>query len=310
MRILLTGVCGFIGSHIAEKFLKEGNEVLGVDNLLTGREENLGILSGYKNFEFKKTNVEDFVADQDFDIILHLASCASPKDYIKYPLETMSANSKGTWNLLESIKSKKIRLVYGSTSEVYGDPLITPQHEEYYGNVNPVGERSVYDESKRFGEALCMAYYRKFNIDVRIIRIFNTYGPRMKMEDGRVIPNFITQALKNEDLTVYGDGNQTRSFCYIDDMVEAIYRVCTKENIKERILNLGNPYEIKIIDVARIILKLTSSSSDIKFLSLPPDDPKRRCPVIDRAKKEIEWEPRISLEEGLKKTIEYFKRFI
>ncbi len=310
MRILLTGACGFIGSHIAERFLKEGSEVLGVDNLLTGRKQNLEILSGYKNFEFKKINIEDFRINREFDLILHLASCASPKDYMEYPLETMSANSKGTWNLLESIKGKKTRFVYGSTSEVYGDPLESPQKEEYYGNVNPVGKRSVYDESKRFGEALCMAYYRKFNLDIRIIRIFNTYGPRMKMDDGRVIPNLITQALRNKDLTVYGDGNQTRSFCYIEDMVEAIYRVCTKENLNERILNLGNPNEIKIIDVANIILKLTSSSSGIKFLPLPPDDPKRRCPVIEKAKKETGWEPITSFEDGLKKTIEYFKNFV
>lgn len=310
MRILITGVCGFIGSHLAERFLKEENEVFGIDNFLTGRKENLEILLKYKNFRFEKISVEDLKKNEKFELIIHLASCASPKDYLKYPLETMKANSIGTWNLLEISKNIKARFVYGSTSEVYGDPLENPQKEEYYGNVNPVGERSVYDESKRFGEALCMAYYRKFKVDVRIVRIFNTYGPRMKIDDGRVIPNFITQALKNEDLTIYGDGNQTRSFCYIDDLVEGIYKFSLKENIKERIINLGNPYEIKIIDVAEIILKLTGSKSKMKFYPLPMDDPKRRCPDIKKAKLEINWEPKTELIEGLKNTIEYFKKIL
>ena len=307
MRVLLTGVAGFIGSHLAERFLKEGNYLLGIDNFLTGKEENLKVLLKYKNFEFKKNNVEDFKEDEGFDLIVHLASCASPKDYLKYPVETMSANSIGTWNLLEISKKHNSRFIYGSTSEVYGDPKEFPQKESYYGNVNPVGPRSVYDEAKRFGEALSILYHRKFNLDVRIIRIFNTYGPRMKMDDGRVVPNFITQALKNEDLTIYGDGNQTRSFCYIDDMVEGIYRICIKDRINERIINLGNPNEIKIIELAKIILELTSSKSNIKFYPLPEDDPKRRCPDIERAKKEIGWEPKTNLYEGLKKTIEYFK---
>ncbi len=310
MRILITGVCGFIGSHLAEKFLREGNEVFGIDNFLTGKKENLEILLKYKNFKFEKNSVENFKKNEKFDLIIHLASCASPKDYLKYPLETMSANSIGTWNLLEISKKLNARFLYGSTSEVYGDPLENPQKEEYYGNVNPVGERSVYDESKRFGEALCMAYYRKFKLDVRIVRIFNTYGPRMKMDDGRVIPNFITQALRNEDLTIYGDGNQTRSFCYIDDLVEGIYRFSLKEKVKERIINLGNPEEIKIIDVAEIILKLIGSNSKMKFYPLPKDDPKRRCPDIEKAKIEINFEPRTELIEGLKKTIEYFKNIL
>ncbi|MEO0231666.1 MAG: UDP-glucuronic acid decarboxylase family protein [candidate division WOR-3 bacterium] len=310
MRILITGVCGFIGSHLAERFLREGNEVFGIDNFLTGKKENLEILLKYKNFNFEKNSVENFKKNEKFDLIIHLASCASPKDYLKYPLETMSANSIGTWNLLEISKKLNARFLYGSTSEVYGDPLENPQKEEYYGNVNPVGERSVYDESKRFGEALCMAYYRKFKLDVRIVRIFNTYGPRMKMDDGRVIPNFITQALRNEDLTIYGDGNQTRSFCYIDDLVEGIYRFSLKEKVKERIINLGNPEEIKIIDVAEIILKLIGSNSKMKFYPLPKDDPKRRCPDIEKAKIEINFEPRTELIEGLKKTIEYFKNIL
>jgi len=310
MRVLLTGIAGFIGSHLAEKFLKEGHYVFGVDNFLTGKEENLKLFLKYKNFEFKKIDVEDFKENERFDLIVHLASCASPKDYLKYPIETMKANSIGTWNLLEISKKYGSRFIYGSTSEVYGDPKESPQKESYYGNVNPVGPRSVYDEAKRFGEALAILYYRKFNVDVRIIRIFNTYGPRMKMDDGRVIPNFITQALKNEDLTIYGDGNQTRSFCYIDDMVEGIYRICVKDGIKERVINLGNPDEIKIIELAKIILELTSSKSNIKFCPLPEDDPKRRCPDIERAKKEIGWEPKTSLYEGLKKTIEYFKSIL
>lgn len=310
MRILITGVCGFIGSHLAERFLKEGNEVFGIDNFLTGKEENLKILLKYKNFKFERINVEDFKKNEKFNLIIHLASCASPKDYLKYPLETMSANSIGTWNLLEISKNLNSRFVYGSTSEVYGDPLENPQREEYYGNVNPVGERSVYDESKRFGEALCMTYYRKFKVDVRIVRIFNTYGPRMKMDDGRVIPNFITQALKNEDLTIYGDGSQTRSFCYISDLIEGIYKFSLKENVKERIINLGNPDEIKIIELAEIILKLIDSKSKIKFFPLPADDPKRRCPDIKKAKIEIDFEPKTSLIDGLKKTIEYFKEIL
>ncbi len=310
MRVLLTGIAGFIGSHLAERFLKEGNCVLGIDNFLTGKEENLKVLLKYKNFEFKKISVEDFKEDDKFDLIVHLASCASPKDYLNYPVETMSANSIGTWNLLEISKKYNSRFVYGSTSEVYGDPKEFPQKESYYGNVNPIGPRSVYDEAKRFGEALSILYYRKFNVDVRIIRIFNTYGPRMKMDDGRVVPNFIIQALKNEDLTVYGDGNQTRSFCYIDDMVEGIYRICVKDKINERVINLGNPNEIKIIELAKIILELTSSKSNIKFYPLPEDDPKRRCPDIERAKREIEWEPKINLYEGLKRTIEYFKSIL
>jgi len=310
MRVLLTGIAGFIGSHLAERFLKEGNCVVGIDNFLTGKEENLKVLLKYKNFEFKKISVEDFKEDDKFDLIVHLASCASPKDYLNYPVETMSANSIGTWNLLEISKKHNSRFVYGSTSEVYGDPKEFPQKESYYGNVNPIGPRSVYDEAKRFGEALSILYYRKFNVDVRIIRIFNTYGPRMKMDDGRVVPNFIIQALKNEDLTVYGDGNQTRSFCYIDDMVEGIYRICVKDKINERVINLGNPNEIKIIELAKIILELTSSKSNIKFYPLPEDDPKRRCPDIERAKREIEWEPKINLYEGLKRTIEYFKSIL
>jgi len=308
--VLLTGIAGFIGSHLAERFLKEGDCVLGIDNFLTGKEENLKVLLKYKNFEFKKISVEDFKEDDKFDLIVHLASCASPKDYLNYPVETMSANSIGTWNLLEISKKHNSRFVYGSTSEVYGDPKEFPQKESYYGNVNPIGPRSVYDEAKRFGEALSILYYRKFNVDVRIIRIFNTYGPRMKMDDGRVVPNFIIQALKNEDLTVYGDGNQTRSFCYIDDMVEGIYRICVKDKINERVINLGNPNEIKIIELAKIILELTSSKSNIRFHPLPEDDPKRRCPDIERAKREIEWEPKINLYEGLKRTIEYFKSIL
>ncbi len=310
MRILITGVCGFIGSHLAEKFLKEGEEVFGIDNFLTGNEQNLKVLLKYKNFKFEKVSVEDIEKIEKFDLIIHLASCASPKDYLKYPLETMSANSIGTWKLLEISKKINARFVYGSTSEIYGDPLETPQKEEYHGNVNPVGERSVYDESKRFGEALCMAYYRKFKVDIRIVRIFNTYGPRMKMDDGRVIPNFITQALKNKDLTIYGDGNQTRSFCYVDDLIEGISKFSLKEKVKERIINLGNPDEVKIKDLANLILKLTGSKSKMKFFPLPPDDPKRRCPDIQRAKNEINWKPKIGLKDGLLKTIEYFKEVL
>ncbi|MEO0296692.1 MAG: UDP-glucuronic acid decarboxylase family protein [candidate division WOR-3 bacterium] len=311
MRILITGCAGFIGSHLCEKFLVKGDEVTGIDNFITGSKKNVEILKKYKNFKFLELDVcNELKIKERFDIIYHIASPASPKHYYEFQLETMLVNSIGTKNLLDKAKIDNSVFVFASTSEVYGDPLIHPQREDYNGNVNPVGERSMYDESKRFGEALCMVYFRKFNVDVRIVRIFNTFGPRMKKEDGRVIPNFIMQALRNKPLTIYGDGSQTRSFCYIDDMVEGLIKVGIKENLKGEVINLGNPHEIKIIELSEIIEKLLNKNLKKKFLPLPKDDPKRRCPDIEKAKKLLEWEPKVSFKEGLLKTIEYFKEYL
>ncbi|MEO0254691.1 MAG: UDP-glucuronic acid decarboxylase family protein [candidate division WOR-3 bacterium] len=311
MRILITGCAGFIGSHLCEKFLIKGDEVTGIDNFITGSKKNVEILKKYKNFKFLELDVcNKLNIKKKFDIIYHIASPASPKHYHEFQLETMLVNSIGTKNLLDKAKIDNSVFVFASTSEVYGDPLVHPQKEDYYGNVNPIGERSMYDESKRFGEALCMVYFRKFNVDIRIVRIFNTFGPRMKMEDGRVIPNFIVQALRNEPLTIYGDGSQTRSFCYIDDMVEGLIKVGIKANLKGEVINLGNPHEIKIIELAEIVEKLLNKNLNKKFLPLPKDDPKKRCPDIEKAKKLLEWEPKVSFEEGLLKTIEYFKEHL
>ncbi|MEN3045375.1 MAG: UDP-glucuronic acid decarboxylase family protein [Candidatus Hydrothermales bacterium] len=308
MRILVTGCAGFIGSHLCEHFLNLGEEVTGIDNFITGNKKNVELLKKYRNFKFFELDVCDVVElPERYDIIYHLASPASPKQYYNYQLETMLANSYGTKNLLEKAKKDGSVFVFASTSEVYGDPLIHPQREDYNGNVNPIGERSVYDESKRFGEALCMVFFRKFDLDVRIARIFNTYGPRMDIDDGRVIPNFMVQALKNLPLTIYGDGNQTRSFCYIDDMVEALKRMGVKSNLKGEVINLGNPKEIRIIELAEIIEKLVNRKLEKKFLPLPKDDPQRRCPNIEKAKKVLDWEPKVEFEEGLQKTLDYFR---
>ncbi len=311
MRILITGCAGFIGSHLCERFLKEKCEVTGIDNFITGNRENVDILKKYENFEFIEHDVVDEInIDKKFDIIYHLASPASPKKYFEYQVETMLVNSLGTKNLLDKTKKEGSIFVFASTSEVYGDPLLHPQKESYYGNVNPVGPRSMYDEAKRFGEALCMVYLRKYGLDIRIARIFNTYGPRMGIKDGRVIPNFMVQALKGEALTIYGDGSQTRSFCYIDDMVEGLYRIGTYKNLKGEVINLGNPYEIKIIELADIIEKLLNKKLEKKFLPLPEDDPKKRCPDIEKAQKFLNWNPSTPFEEGLLKTMEYFREVL
>ncbi len=311
MRILITGCAGFIGSHLCEKFLKEKHEVTGVDNFITGNRKNIDILKKYNNFEFIEQDVISGIKiNKKFDIIYHLASPASPKHYSEYQLETMLVNSVGTENLLDKTKEDGSTFVFASTSEVYGDPLVHPQKENYYGNVNPVGPRSMYDEAKRFGEALCMVYLRKYNIDIRIARIFNTYGPRMGVEDGRVIPNFMVQAIREKPLTIYGDGTQTRSFCYIDDMVEGLYRIGVYKDLKGEVINLGNPYEIKIIELAEIIEELVNKKLQRKFLPLPQDDPKKRCPDIEKAEKLLNWKPSTPFREGLLKTLEYFKEIL
>ncbi len=307
MRVLITGAAGFIGSHLCDRFIEEGHYVIGMDNFLTGSPDNIAHLFGNKNFHFIEYNVTNFIyIEGDIDIVLHFACPASPVDYMNYPIQTLKVDSLGTLHTVGLAKAKKARYVFASTSEVYGDPQVHPQPEDYWGYVNPVGIRSVYDEAKRFSESTTMAYHRVHRIDVRILRIFNTYGPRMRLDDGRVIPNFIGQALRGEDLTVYGDGTQTRSFCYIDDLIEGIYRASVYENLNGEVINLGNPEEYKIIDLAKKIIEKTNSNSKIIFEPLPEDDPKRRCPDITKAKKILNWEPRISLEEGLEKTIKYF----
>ena len=308
MRVLITGAAGFIGSHLCERFLREGHEVIGMDNFLTGSPDNIAHLFENPDFTFLRYDVTNFIyVKGDLDLILHFACPASPVDYMNHPIHTMKVDSLGTLNTLGLAKAKGARYVFASTSEVYGNPTVHPQPETYWGNVNPLGPRSVYDEAKRFSEALTMAYHREHGIDVRIVRIFNTYGPRMRIDDGRVIPNFVSQALRGEDLTVYGDGTQTRSFCYIDDLVEGIYRVAMKEDIGGEVFNLGNPEEWSILDLAKLILDLTESPSRIKFVDRPEDDPDRRRPDITKAKKVLGWEPKVSLREGLERTISWFR---
>lgn len=310
-KVLITGAAGFIGSHLCDRFIKEGFYVIGLDSFLTGNPDNIAHLIGNERFKFIKYDVTNFIYIPDeIDIILHFACPASPVDYLNHPIHTMKVDSLGTINTLGLAKTKKARYIFASTSEVYGDPQVHPQPETYWGNVNPIGPRSVYDEAKRFSEALTMAYFRKHKLDTRIIRIFNTYGPRMRMNDGRVVPNFITQALKNEPITVYGDGKQTRSFCYIDDMVEGIFKTAIMEGLNGEVFNLGDPEEYKILDFAQIIKKLINSESLIIFKTLPQDDPKQRKPNIAKIKKIINWEPKINLEEGLKRTIKYFRKSV
>lgn len=308
MKILITGVAGFIGSHLADYFVEKKEEVIGIDNFITGRRENFQHLFNEPNFTFIEgdiTDVQSLEKISEVDTILHFASPASPKDYLAYPIMTLKTGSLGTLQLLELALRHRAILVYASTSEVYGDPLVHPQREDYWGNVNPVGPRSVYDESKRFAESLITAYHRHYGLPIRIARIFNTYGPRMRFDDGRVVPNLLNQAQRNEPLTIYGDGTQTRSFCYISDMIEGIVRL-QKTEIFEPV-NLGNPNEFRIIDFARLILEITGSKSPIKFLPLPEDDPKRRCPDISKARKYLNWEPKVNINEGLKLTYEWIK---
>ena len=303
MRYVITGGAGFIGSHLVDKLLSLDHQIVVIDNLLTGRKENLRI---HKNLTFIQQNVYDYIeVDGRVDWVLHLASPASPVDFTKYPIQILKTGSSGTINCLGLSKGKKAKFLLASTSEVYGDPLEHPQKETYIGNVDPISERAVYDEAKRFAEAVTMAYHRFHNIDTRICRIFNTYGPRMRADDGRVISNFISQALRNEPITVYGDGNQTRSFQYVTDLIEGITRLMEAEYHFP--VNLGNPIEFTILELAKIVIKLTSSKSEIVFKPLPERDPKRRRPDITRGREILKWEPKISLEEGLTRMIEYYK---
>ncbi|MFD1094498.1 UDP-glucuronic acid decarboxylase family protein [Salegentibacter chungangensis] len=305
-RILITGAAGFLASHLCDRFIKEGYEVIGMDNLITGNLKNIEHLFKLPNFEFYHHDVTTFVhVPGKLDYILHFASPASPIDYLKIPIQTLKVGSLGTLHLLGLAKEKKARILIASTSEVYGDPQVHPQNEEYYGNVSSTGPRGVYDEAKRFQESLTMAYHRFHGLETRIARIFNTYGPRMRLNDGRVIPAFIGQALRGEDLTVFGDGNQTRSFCYVDDQVEGIYRLLLSDYSEP--VNIGNPEEITIKDFAEEIIKLTGTNQKIVYKELPKDDPMQRQPDITRAKQVLGWEPKISRSEGMKITYDYFK---
>lgn len=307
-RILVTGGAGFIGSHLCERFLKDGHDVVCVDNLLTGDRDNIAHLFGYRHFTFLEQDVTNYVyVSGDLDAIMHFASPASPVDYLELPIQTLKVGSLGTHKALGLAKAKNARILVASTSEVYGDPLIHPQTEDYWGNVNPIGPRGVYDEAKRFLEAMTMAYHRTHGVDTKIVRIFNTYGPRMRMRDGRVVPNFICQALKNEPLTVYGEGDQTRSFCFVDDLVEGLIRLLWSDDPGP--VNIGNPNEMTILQFAEKIIALSDSKSKIDYRPLPEDDPKVRQPDITKAKRVLGgWEPKVSLDEGLRSTIEYFKQ--
>ncbi len=305
-RVLITGGAGFLGSHLCERFLKENFHVIAMDNLITGDLKNIEHLFKSADFEFYHHDVSSYVhVPGELKYILHFASPASPIDYLKIPIQTLKVGSLGTHNLLGLARAKKARILVASTSEVYGDPLVHPQTEEYYGNVNPIGPRGVYDEAKRFQEAITMAYHTYHKVDTRIIRIFNTYGPRMRLNDGRVLPAFIGQALRGEDLTVFGDGSQTRSFCYVDDEVEGIYRLLMSDYHLP--VNIGNPDEITINDFAEEIVKLTGTKQKIIYNPLPKDDPKQRQPDITKARQLLGWEPKVSRAEGLKITYDYFK---
>jgi len=306
MRVLITGAAGFLGSHLCDRFLAEGDEVVGLDNYITGSPENIAHLSADKRFSFVKQNISEYTEISGaLDGVLHFASPASPIDYLKLPIETLKVGSLGTINALGIAKAKGARFFLASTSEVYGDPLEHPQTEGYWGNVNPIGPRAVYDEAKRFSEAATMAYHRTHGIDTRIVRIFNTYGPRMRPQDGRVVSNFITQALAGQPLTVYGDGSQTRSFCYVDDEVEGIFRLFMRGDAQPT--NIGNPDEYTVKQLAEIVIELTRSSSEIVYEELPTDDPKVRKPDISRARRMLGWEPKVPVREGVARTVEYFR---
>ncbi|WP_288368862.1 UDP-glucuronic acid decarboxylase family protein [uncultured Roseivirga sp.] len=305
-RVLVTGAAGFLGSHLCDRFIKEGFYVIGMDNLITGNMENIEHLMPLENFEFYHQDVSKYVhIPGNLDYILHFASPASPIDYLKIPIQTLKVGSLGTHNLLGLARAKNARMLIASTSEVYGDPLVHPQTEEYYGNVNPVGPRGVYDEAKRFQEAMTMAYHTFHGLETRIVRIFNTYGPRMRLNDGRVLPAFIGQALRGEDLTVFGDGSQTRSFCYVDDQVEGIFQLLMSDYPYP--VNIGNPDEITIAQFAEEIISLTGTSQKVIYKPLPKDDPMQRKPDITKAKEILGWEPKVGRNEGLKITYDYFK---
>ncbi len=306
MRVLVTGGAGFLGSHLCDKLLAEGHEVLAMDNLITGDTDNIAHLAGHERFTYVKHDVTNFIYVQGpVDAVLHFASPASPVDYLELPIQTLKVGSLGTHNALGLAKEKGARFLLASTSEVYGDPLVHPQTEDYWGNVNPIGPRGVYDEAKRFAEAMTMAYHRHHGIETRIVRIFNTYGPRMRVNDGRVVPNFIKQALQGMPLTVYGDGSQTRSFCYVSDLVEGIYRLLMSDEVEP--VNIGNPREMTILEFAQHINELTGNPGGIIFKPLPKDDPQQRQPDISKARRILGWEPKVSLDEGLAPTIAYFR---
>jgi len=307
--ILITGGAGFLGSHLVDRFLSEGFQVIVMDNLLTGSLDNIGHHFGNPDFSFVHHDVTEYnhVAGK-LDYILHFASPASPKDYLNFPIQTLKVGSLGTHKILGLAKAKGARMLIASTSEVYGDPLIHPQKEEYWGNVNPIGYRGVYDEAKRFMEAMTMAYHRFHGVETRIVRIFNTYGPRMRLDDGRALPAFVGQALRGDDITVFGDGSQTRSFCYVSDQVEGIFRLLHSDYTEP--VNIGNPEEVTILEFAKEIVELTGSKSKITFKELPQDDPKVRQPDITLAKEVLGWEPKVAREKGLKTTVDYFKQHL
>lgn len=309
MRILLTGAAGFLGSHLAERLLKEGHEVVGLDNFSTGQRRNLERLEHFPGFTFQLADASQPLAVEGaLNWVLHFASPASPPRYLRLPVETLLVNAEGTRHLLDLARAKGAAFFLASTSEVYGDPLVHPQPETYWGNVNPIGPRSIYDEGKRYAEALTTAYHRAYGVPVRIVRIFNTYGPFMDPEDGRVVSNFIIQALKGEPLTVFGDGSQTRSFCYVDDLIEGIRRLMEVDYPYP--VNLGNPEEYRVLELAQLVKELTGSPSPITFLPLPEDDPKQRRPDITLARRLLGWEPRVPVREGLKRTIAYFREVV
>ena len=308
-RVLITGGAGFLGSHLCEKYLGKGYEVFCLDNLSTGRVTNIEHLFGNDDFHFVKHDVTNFMfVSGPLDLILHFASPASPIDYLEMPIQTLKVGSLGTHKALGLAKAKGAKFLLASTSEIYGDPLEHPQTEEYWGNVNPIGSRGVYDEAKRFAEAMVMAYHRYHNVDTRIVRIFNTYGPRMRLDDGRALPTFMGQALRGENLTIFGDGSQTRSFCFVDDLVEGIYRLA--ESNYNGPVNIGNPQEISILDFAREIIELTGSNSELIFKDLPQDDPKIRQPDITKAAQILNWEAKVGRKEGLRVTLDYFKNVL
>lgn len=306
MRVLITGAAGFLGSHLCDRFIADGHQVIGMDNFVTGNPDNIAHLIGRPEFSFIQYNVTDYIyVEGPLDGVLHFASPASPVDYLELPIQTLKVGSLGTHKTLGLAKAKGARYLLASTSEVYGDPAVHPQPESYWGNVNPIGPRGVYDEAKRFAEAMTMAYHRYHGLDTRIVRIFNTYGPRMRPDDGRVVSNFIVQALRGEPISLYGDGSQTRSFCYVDDEIEGIYRLFFSDITDP--VNIGNPDEFTIRQLAEMVIELTGSSSPLQLHPLPEDDPRVRRPDISRAREYLGWEPRIPLEEGLRRTIPYFR---
>jgi dTDP-glucose 4,6-dehydratase len=307
MRLLITGGAGFLGSHLCDRFLVEGHQVIAMDNLITGTTRNIEHLAGRDDFLFIKHDVTNYIyVEGSLDAILHFASPASPNDYLELPIQTLKVGALGTHKALGLAMAKRSRFLLASTSEVYGDPLQHPQQEDYWGNVNPIGPRGVYDEAKRFAEALAMAYHRAHGVETRIARIFNTYGPRMRLDDGRVVPNFVGQALRGEPLTVYGDGSQTRSFCYVDDLIEGIYSLLLSDEVEP--VNIGNPAEMSILDFAHLVNRLTGNKVGIVYEDYRiPDDPQVRQPDISKARRVLNWEPKVNLEEGLQKTIEWFR---